>query len=331
MIRVAVLGAGRIGKIHAANVAANPRATLVVVADPIAAAAQALAAGLGAETSTDAEATIARTDIDAVVVGTPSDTHARLMLLAARAGKAVLCEKPLDNDIAAADALIVELDRTGVPVMLAFNRRFDPSNIALRRAIDAGEIGDVRQVIITSRDPGLPPRDYVAHSGGIFRDMVIHDFDMARFLLAEEPVEVYATASRLVDPALMAELDDHDTVMVVLRTASGRQCLINCCREAAYGYDQRFEILGSTGMLLNDNLRPSTLRRSTAESTEARPPLLNFFLERYAEAYRNEMEAFLRALEDGTPMPTGPRDGRQALRLAEAALESVASGRPVQV
>ena len=331
MIRVAVLGAGRIGKIHAANVAANPRATLVAVADPIAAAAEPLAAGLGAEASTDAEATIARSDIDAVVVGTPSDTHARLILLAARAGKAVLCEKPLDNDLVAADALIVELDRTGVPVMLAFNRRFDPSNIALRRAIDAGEIGDVRQVIITSRDPGLPPRDYVAHSGGIFRDMVIHDFDMARFLLAEEPVEVYATASRLVDPALMAELDDHDTVMVVLRTASGRQCLINCCREAAYGYDQRFEILGSTGMLLNDNLRPSTLRRSTAESTEARPPLLNFFLERYAEAYRNEMEAFLRALEDGTPMPTGPRDGRQALRLAEAALESVASGRPVTV
>jgi myo-inositol 2-dehydrogenase/D-chiro-inositol 1-dehydrogenase len=331
VIRVAVLGAGRIGKIHAANVAASPRATLVAVADPIAAAAEPLAAALGAEASADAEATIARSDVDAVVVGTPSDTHARLMLLAARAGKAVLCEKPLDNDLAAADALIVELDRTGVPVMLAFNRRFDPSNIALRRAIDAGEIGDVRQVIITSRDPGLPPRDYVAHSGGIFRDMVIHDFDMARFLLAEEPVEVYATASRLVDPALMAELDDHDTVMVVLRTASGRQCLINCCREAAYGYDQRFEILGSTGMLLNDNLRPSTLRRSTAEATEARPPLLNFFLERYAEAYRNEMEAFLRALEDGTPMPTGPRDGRQALRLAEAALESVASGRPVTV
>jgi myo-inositol 2-dehydrogenase/D-chiro-inositol 1-dehydrogenase len=331
VIRVAVLGAGRIGKIHAANVAASPRATLVAVADPIAAAAEPLAVALGAEASTDAEATIARSDVDAVVVGTPSDTHARLMLLAARAGKAVLCEKPLDNDLAAADALIVELDRTGVPVMLAFNRRFDPSNIALRRAIDAGEIGDVRQVIITSRDPGLPPRDYVAHSGGIFRDMVIHDFDMARFLLAEEPVEVYATASRLVDPALMAEFDDHDTVMVVLRTASGRQCLINCCREAAYGYDQRFEILGSTGMLLNDNLRPSTLRRSTAEATEARPPLLNFFLERYAEAYRNEMEAFLRALEDGTPMPTGPRDGRQALRLAEAALESVASGRPVTV
>ena len=169
-----------------------------------------------------------------------------------------------------------ELDRLGVPVMMAFNRRFDPSNIELRRAIDAGEIGDVRQVIVTSRDPGLPPRDYVAHSGGIFRDMVIHDFDMARYLLGEEPVELYATASRLVDPATMTELDDYDTVIVVLSTASGRQCVINCCREASFGYDQRFEVLGSAGMLQNDNLRPNTIRRSTADSTDARAPLLNF-------------------------------------------------------
>ena len=255
MIRVAMLGAGRIGQIHAANIAADPRATLVAVADPIAAASSALADRLGSEATTDAEALIARPDVDAVVIGTPSDTHARLLLLAARAGKAVLCEKPLDNDLAAADTLIAELDRLDVPVMLAFNRRFDPSNIALKRAIDAGEIGDVRQVIITSRDPGLPPREYVAHSGGIFRDMVIHDFDMARFLLGEEPVELFATASRLVDPALMAELDDHDTVLVVLRTASGRQCVITCCREASFGYDQRFEVLGSRGMLQNDNLR----------------------------------------------------------------------------
>ena len=331
MIRVAVLGAGRIGKIHAANVAANPRATLVAVADPIAAAAEGLAGQLGCEASTDADALIARADIEAVVIGTPSDTHARLMLLAARAGKAVLCEKPVDNDLARANEAVAELTRLGVPVMLAFNRRFDPTNIELKRAIAAGEIGDVRQVIITSRDPGLPPRDYVAHSGGIFRDMVIHDFDMARFLLGEEPIEVYATASRLVDPALVAEFDDYDTVMVVLRTASGRQCVINCCREAVYGYDQRFEILGSSGMLLNDNLRPSTVRRYSADQTEARPPLLNFFLERYADAYRNEMDAFLTALDSGTPMPTGPRDGRQALRLADAALESVRTGRGVAV
>jgi myo-inositol 2-dehydrogenase/D-chiro-inositol 1-dehydrogenase len=331
MIRVAVLGAGRIGQIHAANVAANRRAKLIAVADPVAAAGRALAERLNCEASTDAEAVIARADVDAVVIGTPSDTHARLMLIAARAGKAVLCEKPVDNDLAKADEAVAELARLKVPVMLAFNRRFDPSNIELRRAIDAGQIGEVRQVIITSRDPGLPPRDYVAHSGGIFRDMVIHDFDMARFLLGEEPVEIYAKASRLVDPTLVAEFDDYDTLMVIMQTASGKQCHINCCREAVYGYDQRFEILGSKGMLMNDNLRPSTVRRYTAEETEAQPPLLNFFLQRYTDAYRNELEAFLQALAEGKPMPTSPADGRQALRLADAALESIRTGRTVRV
>jgi len=331
MVRVAVLGAGRIGQIHAANVAANRRANLVAVADPIEAAARSLADRLGCEASTNAEALIARADIDAVVIGTPSDTHAYLMLKAAHAGKAVLCEKPVDNDLAKADAAVSELKELNARVMMAFNRRFDPSNIELRRAIDAGEIGEVRQVIITSRDPGLPPRDYVAHSGGIFRDMAIHDFDMARFLLGEEPVEVYAKASRVVDAAMMEEFADFDTVMVILQTASGKQCHINCCREAVYGYDQRFEILGSKGMLLNDNLRPSTVRRYTASETEARAPLLNFFLERYTDAYRNELEAFLKALEDGSPMPTTPRDGRQALRLADCALQSVSTGCTVKV
>ncbi|WP_367848783.1 inositol 2-dehydrogenase [Rhodoferax sp. WC2427] len=331
MIRVAVLGAGRIGQIHAANVAASPRAKLIAVVDPVEAAADALAARLNCEASTNAEATIARSDVDAIVIGTPSDTHAYLMLLAARAGKAVLCEKPVDNDLVKVDAAIAELNQLNAKVMMAFNRRFDPSNIELRKAMDAGQIGDVRQVIITSRDPGLPPRDYVAHSGGIFRDMAIHDFDMARFLLAEEPVEVYAKASRIVNKALMEEFNDYDTLMVVMQTASGKQCHINCCREAVYGYDQRFEILGSTGMLMNDNLRPSTVRRYNATETEALPPLLNFFLQRYTDAYRNELDAFLKALQDGTPMPTTPWDGRQALRLAEAAMESVASGRAVQV
>jgi myo-inositol 2-dehydrogenase/D-chiro-inositol 1-dehydrogenase len=331
MIRVAVLGAGRIGQIHAANVAANPRATLVAVADPIDASARKLAERLGCEASIDGEAVIARKDVDAVVIGTPSDTHAHLMLLAARAGKAVLCEKPVDNDLAKADEAVAELTRLKAKVMMAFNRRFDPSNVELRRAIDAGDIGEVRQVIITSRDPGLPPRDYVAHSGGIFRDMAIHDFDMARFLLGEEPVEIYAKAARIVDPKLMKEFDDYDTLMVIMQTASGKQCHINCCREASYGYDQRFEILGSKGMLMNDNLRPSTVRRYNATETEALPPLLNFFLQRYTDAYRNELEAFLKALDEGTAMPTSPTDGRQALRLAEAALESVKSGSAVKV
>ena len=331
MIGVAVLGAGRMGRIHAENVTASPRARLIAVADPIAAAAETLAGRLGADASTDAEAVIGRADVDAVVICTPSDTHVPLILAAARAGKAVLCEKPLDNDLARVDAAIRELEPLATPVMMAFNRRFDPTNARIRAAIDAGEIGDVRQVVLTSRDPGLPPRDYLAHSGGIFRDMVIHDFDTARFLLGEEPVEVFAFAGRLVDPELLAALDDYDTVGALLRTRSGRQCVITCCREAVYGYDQRVEVFGARGMLQNDNIRPTTIRRSDAGTTDAREPLLPFFLERYAEAYRNEMEAFVAALEGGAPMPTSPVDGRAALRLADAAAESVQTGRSIAI
>jgi myo-inositol 2-dehydrogenase/D-chiro-inositol 1-dehydrogenase len=242
MLRVAVLGAGRIGKIHAANVAGNPKAKLVTIADPYGTAARDLADHLGCEASLDPIAAIERTDVDAFIAGTPTDTHVSLTLHAVKLGKAVLCEKPIDLDIAKVDAAVQEIERLKGRVMVAFNRRFDPSVRQLRRAINAGEIGDVRQVIITSRDPGMPPHDYVAHSGGIFRDMVIHDFDMARWLLGEEPTEVMATASRLVDPGL-AKFGDFDTLMVQMRTASGRQCHINCCREAVYGYDQRMEIL----------------------------------------------------------------------------------------
>jgi len=330
MIRIAILGAGRIGRIHATNAAANPRCRLVTVVDSVAAAAEGLARALGCEAATDPRAVIARGDVDAVVIGTPTDTHVDLLLEAARAGKGVLCEKPLDLDIRKVDAAIAETDRLGARTMIAFNRRFDPSAAALRRAIDRGEIGEVRQVVITSRDPEPPPPAYIASSGGIFRDMTIHDFDMARWLLGEEPRQVFAAAATLVDPKIGAA-GDFDTVMIVLQTESGRQCHINNCRQAAYGYDQRLEVFGAGGMLLNDNLRPSTLRHYDASKTEVREPLLNFFLERYAEAYRFELDAFLAALERGLPMPLTLEDGRRALRLADAALESAASGRVVAV
>lgn len=330
MIRIAVLGTGRIGRIHAANAAAHPGATLVAVADPFVASARALGDAYGCDVMTDTVGAIERSDVDAVVIGTPTDTHVDLMLAAARAGKAVLCEKPVDLDIARVDAAIAELEAIGARAMLAFNRRFDASATGLRRAIDAGEIGDVRQVIITSRDPDLPPLDYIRHSGGIFRDMVIHDFDLARWLLGEEPETVMATASCLVDTALTG-VDDFDTLMVMMRTASGKQCHINCCRQAVYGYDQRLEIFGSRGMLLNDNLRPTTVRRYDANATEVREPLLNFFLERYAQAYVAELDAFLFAVSNGSPMPVTPRDGRAALRLADCALESAKTGKVVHV
>lgn len=330
MLRVAVLGAGRIGRIHASNVAGDPRAKLVAVADPLGGAAKDLADKLSCEALLDPISAIERDDVDAVVIGTPTDTHVALTLHAVSRGKAVLCEKPIDLDIAKADAAVTEIERLNGRVMLAFNRRFDPSFRELRRAIQAGEIGDLRQVMITSRDPGMPPADYVRRSGGIFRDMTIHDLDLARFLLGEEPVEVMATASRLVDPKL-SELNDFDTLMIQMRTASGRQCHINNCREAVYGYDQRAEVFGSKGMLLNENLRPTTIRRWSSTATDAREPLLTFFLERYADAYRIELGAFLDALEAGGPMPVTPHDGRQALRLADCALESALTGRAVKV
>lgn len=330
MIRIAVLGAGRIGRIHAANAAANPRCRLVAVADTVEAAATALASKHGAEIATDPRAVIARPDLEAVVICTPTATHVDFLLEAARRGKAVLCEKPVDLDIRKVDAAIVEARGLGARAMVAFNRRFDPSASAVRAAIDRGEIGEVRQVIITSRDPEPPSPSYVASSGGIFRDMTIHDFDMARWLLGEEPTEVFAMAGALVDPAI-GQAGDFDTLMIVLRTASGRQCHINNCRQAAYGYDQRIEVFGTRGMLLNNNLRPSTLRRYDAKATEVHEPLLNFFLERYQDAYRLELDAFLAALDAKQPMPLTLEDGRRALRLADAALEFASSGRSVTV
>ncbi|MFF7710248.1 inositol 2-dehydrogenase [Pseudomonas sp. NPDC007930] len=329
MVAIAVLGAGRIGKIHAANVAANPQARLIAVADPYASAAQSLAGALGADAMTDCEAAIDRNDVDAIVIGTPTNTHIQLMMRAVRQGKAVLCEKPIDLDLLKSQAAVEEIEALNGRVMLAFNRRFETTFAAMRQAIDAGEIGEVRQVIISSRDPGLAPEDYIRSSGGIFRDMTIHDLDIGRWLLGEEPVELTAMGSRLVDPALMEKYDDYDTAMVHMKTASGKQCHINNCRQAVYGYDQRIEVFGSKGMLLQDNLRPTTLRRWNQSATDAREPLLNFFLERYQQAYKAELDAFVAAVAGEKPMPITPRDGLQALRLADVAVESVRSGRAI--
>lgn len=330
MIGIAVLGAGRIGKIHAANVAANPKAKLVAVADPFADAVNPLAEKLATEAMSGCMAAIERSDVDAVVIGTPTDTHVSLLLHAVKHGKAVLCEKPIDLDMAKSEEAAAEVERQNGRVMLAFNRRFDSTFAEMHKAIDDGRIGDVRQVIISSRDPGMPPDAYVKTSGGIFRDMTIHDLDIARWMLGEEPVTVTAVGSRLIDPSL-SQYQDYDTVMVTLQTASGRQAHINNCREAVYGYDQRIEVFGATGMLVQDNLRPTTMRVWTAESTDAREPLLNFFLERYAQAYRAELDAFVDALTTGAEMPTTVRDGVMALRLAECAVESARTGRAVTV
>lgn len=330
MLRFAVLGAGRIGKVHAANVAVNRRTKLVVVADSSKGAVEPLAERWDCDATLDCVSAIERHDVDAVLIGTPTATHIDLMLRAVKLGKPVLCEKPIDLDIGRAQAAVDQVEAVKGVVMLAFNRRFDPDALQIRKAIDDGEVGTVRQVVITSRDPGLAPREYLRHSGGIFRDMTIHDFDTARWLLGEEPVEVAAFANRLVD-ATLDDVPDFDSVMVLLRTASGKQCHINGTREAVYGFDQRLEVLGSKGMVMNENHRPSSLRRWTRTMTEARDPLLNFFTERHADSYRIELDAFLDALEAKRPMPTTLRDGLLALHLANCAYESATTGRTVKV
>ena len=328
MTEIAQFGAGRIGQIHASNIAAMKDARLRYVVDVNPEAAQKLAARYGAKVVTEREAFADRA-VDAVLIASSTDTHARLAIAAAQAGKAIFCEKPIDLSLSRVDACLREVEKAGVPMFVGFNRRFDPSFAALRRRLDAGEVGAVEQVVISSRDPGPPPLSYIKVSGGLFRDMTIHDFDMARWLLGEEPVEVFAMGECLVDRKIGAA-GDIDSAMVLLRTASDRMCHINNSRRAAYGYDQRIEVAGAKGMLRAENLGETTLEHFGAKGTVSDRPL-DFFLERYADAYRAEMASFLTALKNKQQMPVGARDGRQALVLAEAALESHRKKKPVRI
>lgn len=328
MTRFAVLGAGRIGQVHARAIASVEGASLVAVADPVAAAAAAIATSYGCDIRT-IDAIAASDDVDAVVICTPTDTHADLIEQFCRAGKAVFCEKPVDLDTARVRDCLKVVDETRGRVMLGFNRRFDPDFAALKAVIDAGRIGKVEMITITSRDPGAPPGDYIARSGGIFRDMTIHDFDMARWLLAEEVETVMAQASVLTDPAIGA-LGDFDSVNVILRTASGKQAIITNSRRAAYGYDQRIEVLGETGMVSAKNQHQTNIQIADASGFRD-APLLDFFMTRYTAAYAGEIEAFVAALRDGTAMPTTTLDGLRALELADAALQSAQGGQAVRL
>ncbi|HEY0276020.1 MAG TPA: inositol 2-dehydrogenase [Paenirhodobacter sp.] len=330
MLRIAVLGVGRIGRMHAENIAAHPRARLAGVFDTHAPAATEVSEKLGVPAFDSAQAVFASADVDAVLIATSTATHADLIELAVAAGKPILCEKPIDLSLDRVTACATKIAGTPLPIMLGFVRRFDSGHAAVRAAIDAGKIGDLHQVVITSRDPGMAPAAYIEVSGGIFRDMTIHDFDMARFILGEEVTEVSATGSRLVDPALMAKCGDYDTVTVVLKTASGKQAIINNSRRAVYGYDQRVEAFGSAGMAISENRPLTHLRLATAGFTDQAAPLMNFFIDRYADAFAAEIGAFVDAVEQGKPAPVGFEDGRQALLLAEAAIRSIAEGRTVK-
>jgi myo-inositol 2-dehydrogenase / D-chiro-inositol 1-dehydrogenase len=331
MIRIAVLGCGRIGAMHAANIAAHSRARLAAVQDINSAAAEAVAASTGARVMRTAADIFSSPDVDAVLIATATDTHADLLEQAVAAGKPVLCEKPIDLSLDRVNRCAATIQGSATPIQLGFVRRFDPGHKAVHDAVQSGAIGDLHQVAITSRDPGLAPEAYLKVSGGIFRDMTIHDFDMARFVLGEEPEFVFATASRLVAPAVMEKLGDYDTVTVVMMTASGKQAVIANSREAVYGYDQRVEAFGSKGMAMSENRRPHEMQISSKGFSNHAAPLLNFFIERYREAFDAEVDAFVEAVERQRPPVVGFEDGRRALTLAEAALKSVAEGRAVKV
>lgn len=327
-VRLALLGAGRIGQVHARAIAANGTAELVAVHDPVAAAADAIRSAYGCEVRT-IEACAEADDIDAVLICTPTDLHAKQIAFFARAGKAVFCEKPVDLSVDRVRACLSVVEAEGATLMIGFHRRFDKDFKALKSVIAEGRIGNVEMVTITSRDPGPPPLDYIRRSGGIFRDMTIHDFDMARWLLDEEIESVIAQGSVLVDRAI-GEAGDLDSVNVLLKTGSGRQCVLSNSRRAAYGYDQRIEVLGSDGMASAENMHEARVETATSVGY-VRPPLQNSFMERYEAAYADEIGAFVQVVETGTAPPVSGHDGLMALVLAEAANVSVAESRAVAI
>ncbi len=324
----AVLGVGRIGQVHCDALARVEAATLRAVFDPVDAAAQSMADKHGCAIR-DLDAIEADDDIAAVLICTPTDTHADLIERFAKAGKAVFCEKPIDLDLSRVRQCLSVVAETGTPLMLGFQRRFDPHFKALKAQLEAGRIGKVEQVALTSRDPAPPPVSYIERSGGIFRDMMIHDLDVARWLLEEVVATVYATGACLVDPAIGAA-GDMDTASVILTTVSGKQASIQISRRAAYGYDQRIEVHGETGALRAENAREANIAVWDADGAHE-PPLLDFFMERYAPAYANEIAAFAEAVANGSPMPTTGEDGLRALELAEAAHHSAGLGRAVKI
>jgi myo-inositol 2-dehydrogenase/D-chiro-inositol 1-dehydrogenase len=324
--QVAVFGAGRIGRIHAANLAALPGVQVRYVCDPVADSAASLAQAVGAQVAAFDEA-FADPAVDVVAITSPTDTHSELISRAAAARKHIFCEKPVDLSAPRAAACAEAVKAAGVACMIGFQRRFDPTFNEAKERLARGEIGDAEVLVITSRDPGAPPAQYLKASGGIFRDMLIHDFDVFRWILGDEAEWLSATGSCLVDPAI-AEVGDIDCAAVTLRTRKGRLCQINTSRRAAYGYDQRFEVLGSRGLLACGNQRPTEVVQMDAHGVHHDKPE-HFFLQRYREAYRLEVAHFFECLHSGAPFRTTIADGVAAQTLADAATESWRSGQAV--
>lgn len=330
-MKFCVFGAGRMGAQHIANVAAHPKAELAYVCDPDAARAAELAALYGAKPIQDPQIALQDPSVDAVIIASATNTHVDLITASAKAGKAVLCEKPIDLDIARVDACAEAIKDCNVPVMIGFQRRFDTTHRGVKMAIDAGEIGKVEVVHIVSRDPAPPPVSYIKVSGGQFHDQMIHDFDMALWLSgAKGSLSVCAMASNLVDPAI-GEAGDTDTAHVMMRFDSGEICSIDVSRRATWGHDQRIEVAGETGMLASTNLPLSGVERSNGQVMQARDRIPLGFMERYLPTYATELDYFIEAVSKGEPVNPNFTSGRNAMLLADAARKSLKEGCIVRV
>jgi myo-inositol 2-dehydrogenase/D-chiro-inositol 1-dehydrogenase len=330
-IRVGMIGAGRIGQIHSENLASRvPDVEIVAIADVNRAAADKTAARFKIPTVTDKPQDIFNNaNLDAVIICSSTDTHAQFIEAAAAAGKHIFCEKPISFDLAKIDNALAAVKKAGVKLQIGFNRRFDPNFKQVRDMIAAGQIGQPHIVRITSRDPEPPPIEYVKTSGGLFMDMTIHDFDMARYLAGSAVTEVFAVGAVLVDPKI-GEAGDIDTAVITLKFANGAIATIDNSRKAVYGYDQRVEAFGSGGGIVVSNNAPNTAVLSNGEGVHAAKPLY-FFLERYTESFIAEMRAFVAAVRDNTTTPVTGEDGRMAAVIALAAQQSYRENRPVKI
>lgn len=327
-VKVGIIGAGRIGQVHAKAITAMSGAEVVTIADPFEKFGKAAAAEFNTKYTPNWEDMLSDDSIKGIVIGSPTPFHAEQIIKTAEAGKAVFCEKPISNDLATIDKCLNVVEKTNARLLIGFQRRFDANFKAVRDQVQAGVIGDVRMFQINSRDPAPPPAEYLANSGGIFLDMMSHDFDQARFSTGAEIEEVYVTGKAFEEAAQQA--NDLDTVLVTLKMSNGSFGTIGNSRRCAYGYDQRIEVFGSKGMLSSNNRSPNTVDVSTENGISSALPY-SFFMDRYALAYAGVMEAFVKMIRDGSAPPVTGLDGRAPIVAAMAAAKSHAEGRSVRL
>jgi myo-inositol 2-dehydrogenase/D-chiro-inositol 1-dehydrogenase len=331
ILKFALLGAGRIGKIHAANIALNSKCSIECIYDIDSNNAKEISDSFGGAVASSPQEAISNTNVDVVYICSSTPTHTEYILSAAKAGKAIFCEKPIDLDIDRVNKCKKELEKYNVPLHIGFNRRFDPSHLSANEKKNKGEIGALEQIIITSRDPSGPSAAYLKVSGGMFRDMTIHDFDFACFILQDDPIdEIFATGDRLFS-AEAKEANDIDTAMIIMKSKSGVLCHINNSRHSSYGYDQRVELFGDKGMIISDNQTPTSVTKYNNENTNSKDPILNFFIERYSVAYKNQLDNFVNCIIDEKSPTVNFEDGRIALIIANAAYESLENKKSVKI